>query len=177
MKFDAYRHAICMLYPLQGEKCVMGVKRSMTVLVGHLVIHGSNLTQAGVQGGTSECSAPTSNPDVPNRNLLNMQGDHAEQPVKNLPHPAASTCCLRWSAVMRNNCFLKKCMFSICKRFVWRYRKHCVIKMLIFGPNEGASYAYAYIIFIKIVCTIKQYMINVYTYFFLSFAPCILKST
>jgi len=67
LKFDGYRHAICLLYPLQGEKCVMGVKRSMTALVEHLVIHSSNLTQACLQGGKNECSAPTSKPKVPNR--------------------------------------------------------------------------------------------------------------
>jgi hypothetical protein len=79
-----------MLYPLQGEKCIMGVNRSMTILVGQLVIHGSNLTQICGQGGTSKCSAITSDPEAPNRNLQNIQEDHAE-PVKNLPHPSAFT--------------------------------------------------------------------------------------
>jgi hypothetical protein len=45
LKFDGHRHSICILYPLQIEKRVMGVKRSVTNLVGHLVIHDSNLTQ------------------------------------------------------------------------------------------------------------------------------------
>jgi hypothetical protein len=78
-----------MLYPLQGKNCIMGVNRSMTILAGQLVIHGSNLTQA-----CGKCSALTSDPEAPNRNLQNIQEDHAE-PVKNLPHPTAFTCCLR----------------------------------------------------------------------------------
>jgi len=95
LNFDGYIHAICILYSLQGEKCFVGAKRSMRTLVGYLVIHGSNLTQACGQEGTSECSAPTSDPEVLYRNLLNIEEDHAEQPVKNLPHHTTSTCCLR----------------------------------------------------------------------------------
>ena len=63
----------------------------MTNLVAHLVMLVSNLTQACGQEGTSECSAPTSDPEVLYRNFLNIQEDHTEQPVKNLSHHTTST--------------------------------------------------------------------------------------
>ena len=42
MNFDGHRHSICILYPLEVEKYIVGAKRSMTNLAGYFVIHGPN---------------------------------------------------------------------------------------------------------------------------------------
>ena len=71
----------------------------------------------------------------PTRDLENVKDKHADQPAKKLRHPFASSCCLRRTAMDRNDSF-SKIFVHICKMFFFfdvRRWQRCFLLLCIYN--------------------------------------------
>ena len=102
----------------------------------------THLTQTRSQGGCKWAQCTPKKSGRAYQKFTKYQRQTLIITLTHVRHPALSTFCVCWTAVVEDNLFSK--MYVHAGRFVLCYRVHYVIKWLIYGPDRSAYYAYAY---------------------------------